>query len=149
MIRTITDSFLAWGLSVLLVSFIDAAPLLASGTQEAPGVASEGISPSTHDTSRINLTSLIAELDSANPEINAARQRWDAAKAVVPQVQTLPDPKLQFGYQRMPMIEPLQGAMYGIGQEIPFPGKLRLKGEVAQREADRIEQDYLAIRLRL
>jgi len=47
------------------------------------------------------------------------------------------------------MAEPVQGAMYGIGQEIPFPGKLRLKGEVAQREADRIEQEYVAVRLRL
>ncbi|MBH0200247.1 MAG: TolC family protein [Nitrospira sp.] len=98
---------------------------------------------------RLDLLSLIRELEETNPEIKAARQRWEAAKAVVPQVQTLPDPKVQFGYQRMPMMEPLQGAMYGIGQEIPFPGKLRLKGEVAQREADRIEQEYLAVRLRL
>lgn len=98
---------------------------------------------------RINLPGLIRELEVANPEIKAARQRWDAAQAVVPQVQTLPDPRLQFGYQRMPMTEPLQGAMYGIGQEIPFPGKLQLKGEVAQREADRFEQEYAAVRLRL
>ena len=149
MIRTITDSFLAWVLSTVLVFFIGLLPLLANGAQEPHGVASEGISHPVYDASRINLTDLIAELDSANPEIKAARQRWEAAKAVVPQVQTLPDPKVQFGYQRMPMMEPLQGAMYGIGQEIPFPGKLRLKGEVAQREADRIEQEYLAIRLRL
>lgn len=98
---------------------------------------------------RLSIVTLIEELTQRNPEIKAARERWDASKAVVPQVQTLPDPKLQFGYQRMPMMEPLQGAMYGIGQEIPFPGKLRLKGEVAQREADRMEQEYLAIRLRL
>lgn len=97
----------------------------------------------------VNLSGLIRELDAANPEIKAARQRWEAAKAVVPQVQTLPDPTVKLGYQRMPMREPLQGAMYGIGQEIPFPGKLRLKGEVAQREADRIEQEYVAVRLRL
>jgi len=98
---------------------------------------------------RLDLPSLIQELEGANPEIKAARQWWEAAKAIVPQVQTLPDPTVKLGYQRMPMREPLQGTMYGIGQEIPFPGKLRLKGEVAQREADRIEQDYLVIRLRL
>ena len=101
------------------------------------------------DEARLSLPVLVEEMATKNPEIKAARQRWEAAKAVVPQVQTLPDPKLQFGYQRMPMTEPLQGAMYGFGQEIPFPGKLRLKGEVAQREADRIEQEYLAVRLRL
>ncbi|MEW6544624.1 MAG: TolC family protein, partial [Nitrospirota bacterium] len=82
-------------------------------------------------------------------EIKAARKRWEAAQAIVPQVQTLPDPKLQLGYQRMPMVEPLQGAMYGFGQEIPFPGKLQLKGEVALKEAERLEQEYRATRLRL
>ena len=149
MTRTITDSLLAWVLSTVLVLCISLPPLLANGAQEPHGVASEGISPPTYDASRINLTDLIAELDSVNPEIKAARQRWEAAKAVVPQVQTLPDPRLQLGYQRMPMTEPLQGAMYGFGQEIPFPGKLRLKGEVAQSEVDRLEQEFNATRLRV
>lgn len=99
---------------------------------------------------RLNLPGLIQELEEASPEIKAARHRWEAAKAVVPQVQTLPDPRLQLGYQRMPMVPPVvEGAMYGFGQDIPFPGKLTLKGEVAQREADRLEQEYLATRLRL
>jgi outer membrane protein, heavy metal efflux system len=99
---------------------------------------------------RLDLSGLIRELEAANPEIKAARQRWESAKAVVPQVQTLPDPRLQLGYQRMPMVPPVvEGVMYGVGQEIPFPGKLKLKGEVAQRDAERLEQEYLAVRLRL
>ena len=102
-----------------------------------------------HDEARIELATLIAELERANPEIKVARQRWEAAKAIVPQVQTLPDPKLQFGYQRMPMVDPLQGAIYGFGQDIPFPGKLSLKGEVAQRESERVEHEFTATRLRL
>jgi outer membrane protein TolC len=102
------------------------------------------------DETRLSLESLIEELSQRNPEIKVARQRWEAAQAVVPQVQTLPDPKLQFGYQRMPMTPPeVQGAIYGFGQEIPFPGKLKLKGEVAQREAERLEQEFLATKLRL
>ncbi len=96
---------------------------------------------------RLSLAGLIEELAARNPEIKAARERWEAAKAVVPQVQTLPDPKLQFGYQRMPMTEPFQGAMYGFGQELPFPGKLRLRGEIAGKEAERLEQEYAAVRL--
>lgn len=98
---------------------------------------------------RLSLSGLLEELTQQSPEIKAARQRWEAAKAVVPQVQTLPDPKLQLGYQRMPMTDPLQGAMYGFGQEIPFPGKLSLKGDIAQRDAERLEQEYNATRLRL
>ena len=107
-------------------------------------------SVSVADEPRLSLSSLIEEVTQRNPEIKAAKQRWEAAKAVVPQVTTLPDPKLQFGYQRMPMTPPeVQGAIYGFGQEIPFPGKLKLKGEIAQREAERLEQEYQAIRLRL
>ncbi|MDR4481398.1 MAG: TolC family protein [Nitrospira sp.] len=149
MAHTITHLFLTRILSAVLVSCMGSPALLASETHKLEGIGSEGISRSTHGASRINLPALIAELDQASPEIKAARQRWEAAKAIVPQVQTLPDPTVKLGYQRMPMREPLQGAMYGFGQEIPFPGKLRLKGEVAQREADRIEQEYVAVRLRL
>ncbi|OQW32787.1 MAG: hypothetical protein A4E19_05355 [Nitrospira sp. SG-bin1] len=99
---------------------------------------------------RLELSSLIRELETVNPEIKAARQRWEAGQAAVPQAQTLPDPRLQLGYQRMPMVPPVvEGVMYGIGQEIPFPGKLKLKGEVAQRDAERMEQEYNATRLRL
>ncbi len=147
--QTIVDSFLVRMLSFVLFSFVASAPLLANEAHETSGATSDGTHHPTSNQVRINLPALIAELDRANPEIKAARQRWEAAQAVVPQVQTLPDPRLQIGYQRMPMAEPVQGAMYGFGQEIPFPGKLRLKGEVAQREADRIEQEYLAVRLRL
>ncbi len=99
---------------------------------------------------RLDLSGLIREFEAANPEIKAARQRWESTKAVVPQVQTLPDPRLQIGYQRMPMVPPVvEGVMYGVGQDIPFPGKLKLKGEVAQRDAERLEQEYNATRLRL
>lgn len=102
------------------------------------------------DGGQLFLSTLIEELCTHSPEIKAARQRWESAEAVVPQVQTLPDPRLQLGYQRMPMVPPVvEGVMYGIGQEIPFPGKLKLKGEVAQRDAERLEQEYNAIRLRL
>ena len=140
----------SWVFSALALSAVGLTPLCASGAQEIGGTTrSDTAVPLAPGDDRINLQSLIEELVARSPEIKTARERWEAAKAIVPQVQTLPDPTVQFGYQRMPMIEPLQGAMYGIGQEIPFPGKLRLKGEVAQREADRIEQEYLAIRLRL
>ena len=124
-------------------------PWAIRAAEDRGQVVAEKPVPNSQGEVRIDLPVLIRELEGTNPEIKAARQRWEAAKAVVPQVQTLPDPRLQFGYQRMPMTEPLQGAMYGFGQEIPFPGKLSLKGEVAQSEVDRLEQEFHATRLRL
>jgi outer membrane protein TolC len=138
--KPLLDRSTCWLLSIFLAHLVGLSPLLARGAQEE---RKEG-------GPRLSLPGLIAELESASPEIKAAQQRWEAAQAVVPQVQTLPDPRLQFGYQRMPMQPPaVQGAMYGVGQEVPFPGKLKLKGEVAQREAERLEKEYQAVRLRL
>jgi len=132
-----------------MFSVVGLTPLCASGALETGGATRPDSAVHTAPgDDRINLQSLIEELVARSPEIKAARERWEAAKAVVPQVQTLPDPRLQFGYQRMPMTDPLQGPMYGFGQEIPFPGKLRLKGEVAQSEAERLEQEFQALRLR-
>ncbi|WP_455387856.1 TolC family protein [Petrachloros mirabilis] len=140
----------SWVFSALTLYILGLPPLAAGGPQKIDGATSEDRALHTASGGdRIKLQNLIDEIVARSPEIKAARERWEAAKAVVPQVQTLPDPTLKFGYQRMPMVDPLQGAMYGFGQEIPFPGKLSLKGEVAQREADRLEQEFNATRLRL
>jgi len=92
-----------------------------------------------------DLPALIQEAIESNPEIRAAAQRVEAGKAMIPQARTLPDPMLRLSYEDMPVRE----TMYGVSQEIPFPGKLRLKGEVAARGAEAMEQDYAAVRLRV
>lgn len=92
---------------------------------------------------RLELESLVQEALENNPDILAARQRLEAASALIPQVRTLPDPKINLGYREVVERE----AMYGVSQEIPFPGKLSLRGEVAASEAERTEQEYLAVRL--
>jgi outer membrane protein, heavy metal efflux system len=93
----------------------------------------------------LSLEGLVQEAVDKNPEIQGAAQRLEAAKAVIPQVQTLPDPKINLEYRDLTERE----AMYGVTQELPFPGKLGLKGEVASRQADQVEQEYLAVRLRV
>ncbi|HEV2173662.1 MAG TPA: TolC family protein, partial [Nitrospira sp.] len=136
--------------STMMFFVIVLSPWSVRGAEDRRVVIPDGTAHTIHGELRIDLPDLIGELECVNPEIKAARQRWEASKAVVPQVQTLPDPRLQLGYQRMPMVPPVvEGAMYGFGQDIPFPGKLGLKGEVAQREAERLEQEFNATRLRL
>jgi outer membrane protein, heavy metal efflux system len=121
----------------LLVLFLSNILLLA-GLAAWPAFAQE---------SSLKLHALVEEALLRNPNIQAARRRWEASQAIIPQVQSLPDPNLLLGYQRMPMLEPLEGPVYGFSQKFPFPGKLGLKGEVAARQADRIEQEYLATQL--
>ena len=88
--------------------------------------------------------SQLAEAQANNPQINAADHQVRAARQMAPQVTTLPDPK--FTYQQFSVGSPNPFAGYtnsdfayiGIGasQELPYPGKLRLRGEVAKRDAD-------------
>src|SRR6266542_2628618 len=76
-----------------------------------------------------SLFELVRELRDRNPEIQAARYRFEAATKRPSQVGTLPDPKLSisnFGVGHP--VSPLNDsnfAYHGIGitQEIPFPGK--------------------------
>lgn len=90
-----------------------------------------------------SLESLTQEALEKNPEIKAAEQRIEAARAAISPAQTLPDPTVGVEYTDLDTRE----LMYGVTQEFPFPGKLRLRGEIAGREADQMEQEYIALQL--
>ena len=90
------------------------------------------------------LSQLLAEASANNSQISAATHSWQAAKDVPRQVTTLPDPTLTYQNLGVGSPKPFAGyttsnfAYIGIGasQELPYPGKLRLRGEVAKRDAD-------------
>ncbi|MEO6815325.1 MAG: TolC family protein [Edaphobacter sp.] len=90
------------------------------------------------------LSQLLAEAETNNPQISAASHDARAARQVAPQVTTLPDPKCTYQQFSVGSPKPFAGytnsnfAYIGVGasQELPFPGKLRLRGEVAERDAD-------------
>src|SRR6267378_1944531 len=100
------------------------------------------------------LSELLAEAEKNNPQIEAARQGWQAAKQVSTQVSTLPDPQFTLQHLSVGSPRPLAGytnsdfAYIGLGvsQDIPYPGKLRLKGEIAKREADVSQQQVESVR---
>ena len=101
------------------------------------------------------LADLIAEAEQNNPQIKAAEQGWESAKQVPSQVSTLPDP--QFNVQQVNVGSPRPFAGYtnsdfahtsvsAISQDFPYPGKLRLRGEMAKRDADVTQQQYESVR---
>ncbi|HVB35606.1 MAG TPA: TolC family protein [Candidatus Acidoferrales bacterium] len=100
------------------------------------------------------LEDLLNEAERNNPQIQAAREGWQAAKQVPSQVSTLPDP--QFSVQQVNVGSPRPFAGYtnsdfayfgiGVSQEIPYPGKLRLKGEIAAQDAAVARQQYESVR---
>jgi cobalt-zinc-cadmium efflux system outer membrane protein len=100
------------------------------------------------------LADLLAEADRSNPQIQAAQHAWDSAKQIPTQVSTLPDP--QFILQHVSVGSPRPFAGYtnsdfayvglGISQDLPYPGKLRLRGEIAKKDADVAQQRCESVR---
>src|SRR5215469_3136043 len=88
------------------------------------------------------LASLLDEAARNNPDILAARRGWQAATQVPSQVSTMPDPQVTVQHVSVGSPRPFAGynnsdfAYIGIGvsQDLPFPGKLKLKGEAAERD---------------
>lgn len=108
----------------------------------------------THSQTATPLQNLLNEAERNNPRIQAARQGWQAAKQVPSQVSTLPDPQFQIQQFSVGSPRPFAGytnsnfAYFGLGisQDIPYPGKLRLKGEIATQDAGVARQQYESIR---
>ena len=135
--------FIEGSLSVLLFSLVLASEGYA---QEVTPHQGEVVTP---------LSDLLKEAEQNNPQIRAARQGWEAAKQVPSQVSTLPDP--QFSVQQVSVGSPRPFAGYtnsdfayfglGVSQDFPYPGKLRLKSEMAKRDADVAQQHYESVRL--
>lgn len=98
-----------------------------------------------------DLNRLIQEALERNPEIVAAQKRVNAAKARISQAKSLDDPMIRAGSYDMSnspaningQTEMLQ-QRYGVSQKIPFPGKLRLRGEVAAEETNMTEKEFQA-----
>jgi cobalt-zinc-cadmium efflux system outer membrane protein len=115
-------------------------------------IAQEPASP--HARIVTSLADLLQEAEKNNPQIEAARQSWQAAKQVSTQVSTLPDP--QFTLQHLSVGSPRPFAGYtnsdfayvglGVTQDIPYPGKLKLRGEIAKRQAEVSQQQVESVR---
>ena len=116
-----------WVVAIVLV----AASAHATRAQEAP--------PASHVE---KLADLLREAEKNNPQIQAAGQGVEAARQVRTQVATLPDPQVMVQHFGVGSPRPFAGftnsnfAYIGLGfsQDFPYPGKLRLKGEMAKRD---------------
>jgi len=99
----------------------------------------------SHDaTLPTSLATLLAEADTKNGQIASAEDATRASAHVEEQVSALPDPQIAF--QSFSIGSPKLFAGFsnsefayvslGASQEIPYPGKLKLRGDVAHREME-------------
>ncbi len=119
-------------------------------------LAQEERSPApTGSTDRLTLDELIQEALENNPAVQSAARRVEAFRRRVPQARALPDPKVSvgwmgnlkpFGVMRQ---DPSSFRSVTATQELPFPGKLKLRGQMADREAQAAWWDYEEVRRRV
>jgi cobalt-zinc-cadmium efflux system outer membrane protein len=94
------------------------------------------------------LDSLVAEVLRANPDLAAARSRYQAFEAKVPQAGSWPDPMFKTVVSNLPTDSwamdqtPMSGIELMFTQNIPFPGKLGLKKDASRSMARRAEKEY-------
>jgi cobalt-zinc-cadmium efflux system outer membrane protein len=113
--------------------------------EQGPGQSGEVHTQAEHETGvPTPLASLIEETKKNDPAILAAERAAKAATFVSPQMSALPDP--QFTLQQFSVGSPRPFAGYtntdfayigvGVSQQLPYPGKLKLRAEVADRDAN-------------
>ena len=91
----------------------------------------------------LQLNELVRDALERNPEIQAAQRSVDAQQARIPQAKAWPDPMISVGYAGnvVPPFtvmrgDPSSARQITAEQEVPFPGKTRLRGQIAAREAE-------------
>jgi outer membrane protein TolC len=103
----------------------------------------------------LKLDELVAQALDRNPEILVAQKKYEGARQRPSQVASLPDPTFSPGWSSNG--NPLPGAGLGhdststigfsVTQEIPYPGKQRLRANVARKEADAQFAEYESVQL--
>jgi outer membrane protein TolC len=144
---------------LVLFAFSCLWPAVGKG-QQAP-VSMTLQSPSTETLTQTalppsaDLDGIIREALQKNPGVQSALRQVDALRHRVPQAKTLPDPTVSVGWAgnitpfSVQNGDPSSNRAITASQGIPYPGKLKLRGEIADREAEAARWDYEAARRKL
>ena len=100
---------------------------------------------------RTSVDSLVALALEVNPSVHAALRAVEAARARIGPAGTLPDPMLTAGIMNLPVSDPgfddfMTMNTVGVGQRLPYPGKLSLARRAAERELAASEARVEAVR---
>jgi cobalt-zinc-cadmium efflux system outer membrane protein len=101
----------------------------------------------------IRLNGLLILARERNPKIKALKDEVEAYVYRIPQEKSLPDPMVGLSFKNMGLNritigeEVMSGVGLSFSQALPFPGKLRLKGEIAEKAYERKRQTMNAVEL--
>lgn len=125
-------------------------PVLEPSEESQPGGESP-VEPPLPLARPLDREELIAAVLARNPGVEAARQAWRAAREQLPQARSLDDPMA--GYSLAPLSIGSNDVDFGhelrLSQRLPYPGTLRLRGDVVTAEAAAAEQRIEVVRQQL
>src|SRR5450631_884793 len=112
-------------------------------------------SSQTAGPSPVGLEDLLREALQKNPAIQGASHTVEAQRRRVPQAKTLPDPMVGIGWAgnitpfSVQSGDPSSYRAVTASQQLPYPGKLKLRGDIASKEADAASSDLETVRRRI
>jgi cobalt-zinc-cadmium efflux system outer membrane protein len=107
------------------------------------------------DEPDLQLEDVLREALKKNPEAQGKLHAVDALKRRVLQVKALPDPVASIGWMgnltpfSLQQGDPSSYRAVGVSEQFPYPGKLKLRGQIASEEAEAAQADYEAVRRRV
>jgi outer membrane protein TolC len=111
--------------------------------QEAQSIATQGVT---------RLADLLEEAERVHPAIKAQAQMIESKRARIPQVRSLPDPTVGAGWMgnitffSVQHLDPSSYRGISVMQEFPYPGKLTLRGQIAEKDVDAEKWNLEAVR---
>lgn len=131
-------------------------PLLAAGqiVPQAPLLSAftDTESSSGGHIEVLTLDDAVQEALVKNPALQSARQMADSQHHKVSAAAVPPDPSVSVGWSgsivpfRTQADDPASFRSISVSQQIPYPGKLKLRGEIAQKELDASQIEVEALR---
>jgi len=97
---------------------------------------------------QITLDDLVDVALAQNPSIKSAGEKYQAQQARIPQARSLPDPTLSGGWMgnirpfSVQQNDPSSYRGLTVAEDFPYPGKLKLRGQIADRDAEAAWWDY-------
>ena len=124
---------------------------LGSPTDATTISLAQHLEPGKRGSETLTVDALVADVLARNPSLAQMTAAWQAASARYPQVRSWDDPMVSgmlapssFGSNAVE-----SGYRFEVSQKIPFPGKLRLRGQGALAEASAAESDVEDLRVQL
>jgi len=142
------------GVFLLVISL--ALPAVAQGAEASKAARHTDNAKGEPEPSPVlELTEVLREALERNPAIQSALHTVEGQRHKVPQAKSLPDPEVSVGWMgnltpfSVQEGDPSSYRGVGVMQSLPYPGKLKLRGEVASQDVQMAQWDYEAVRRRI